>query len=114
MAVYTEKAGRVTTVVLDRREARNAVDPRTARGLAAAFDAFEQDDGADVAVFWGAHGTFCAGYDLKGLAARGEGEPLAGDNFDDARSRGPMGPTRLELTKPVIAAVSGPAVAGGM
>jgi enoyl-CoA hydratase len=113
MSIYTEQTGRVTTVVLDRPNARNAVTPDMARELAAAFEAFERDESADVAVFWGAHGSFCAGYDLKALAERSR---IAEHDFpeDGGIALGPMGPTRLELTKPVIAAVAGPAVAGGM
>jgi len=93
----------VTTVVLDRPAARNAVDGDTAEAFADAFRAFDADDGAAVAVLWGAGGTFCAGADLKLMSNRTEPD---GD--------GPMGPTRLELSKPVIAAVAGHAVAGGL
>ena len=70
-AVRVETSGRVTTVILDRPDVRNAVDPETGRKLVDAFLAFEHDDEADVAVFWGAHGAFCAGGDLKHLAASG-------------------------------------------
>lgn len=114
--VRVERRDAVTTVILDRPEARNAVDRPTADALVEAFLAFEKDDAQKVAVLWGAGGAFCAGADLKGVAA-GRGnrvtridpehlDPLAGD--------GPMGPTRMRLTKPVIAAVAGPAVAGGL
>jgi enoyl-CoA hydratase len=106
-AVRVEHAGPVTTVVLDRPEVRNAVDGPTAQLLADAFRAFEADDDAAVAVLWGAGGTFCAGADLKGL---GEGRA----NRIEADGDGPMGPTRLALSKPVIAAVAGHAVAGGL
>ncbi len=102
-SVRCERRGAVTTVVLDRPAARNAVDGPTAEALAAAFRAFEADDGAAVAVLWGAGGTFCAGADLKQMSNRTEPD---GD--------GPMGPTRLVLSKPVIAAVAGHAVAGGL
>jgi enoyl-CoA hydratase/carnithine racemase len=95
--------GPVTTVVLDRPEARNAVDRATADALAAAFRAFDADEKAAVAVLWGAGGTFCAGADLKAMDNR-----VGGDG--DA----PLGPSRLELSKPVIAAVAGHAVAGGL
>ncbi|MBP2406339.1 Carnitinyl-CoA dehydratase [Streptomyces netropsis] len=106
-AVRTERRGPVTTVVLSRPAVRNAVDGPTARELADAFRAFEADDGARVAVLWGEGGTFCAGADLKALGtARGNRVAPDGD--------GPMGPTRLRLSKPVIAAVSGHAVAGGL
>ena len=107
MSVTIERDGSVWTVVLDRREVRNAVDRQTAQALADAFEAFDADEQARVAVFWGAGGDFCAGADLKALA-RGEGNRL------EPTGRGPMGPTRMELDKPVIAAVSGHAVAGGL
>lgn len=111
--VRSERNGFVTTVILDRPHVRNAVDRPTAEALANAFLTFERDPEARVAVLWGAGGTFCAGADLKGVA-EGRGnrtlppvdDPLAGD--------GPMGPTRMQLSKPVIAAVSGHAVAGGL
>jgi enoyl-CoA hydratase len=107
MSVRIERAGPVTTVVLDRPEARNAVNRETAKALAEAFRAFEADAEARVAVLWGDHGTFCAGADLKatatGLTLRREPE---GD--------GPMGPSRLRLSKPTIAAIAGYAVAGGL
>lgn len=107
MTVRTERLGPVTTVVLSRPEVRNAVDGPTAAALAAAFRAFEADGSARVAVLWGEGGTFSAGADLKAIAA-GHGNRVApaGD--------GPMGPTRMRLSKPVIAAVSGHAVAGGL
>ena len=104
-AVTTERNGPVWTVILDRPEARNAVDGPTAHALADAFESFASDDSAAVAVLWGAGGTFCAGADLKAMT-----NPLDTDMSADA----PMGPSRLQLSKPVIAAVSGHAVAGGM
>ena len=107
MAVRVERSGPVTTVVLDRPEVRNAVDRPTAEALADAFRAFEADDGALAGVLWGAGGTFCAGADLKALAG---GEP----NRIEPEGDGPMGPSRMQLSKPVIAAVSGHAVAGGL
>ncbi|MCA2201914.1 crotonase/enoyl-CoA hydratase family protein [Streptomyces griseoincarnatus] len=107
MPVRTERRGAVTTVVLSRPEARNAVDGPTAAELADAFRAFEEDDEARVAVVWGEGGTFCAGADLKAL-----GTERANRVTEDGD--GPMGPTRLRLSKPVIAAVSGHAVAGGL
>jgi enoyl-CoA hydratase len=117
MPVRSEKAGPVTIVILDRPEVRNAVDAAHAEALCDAFLAFEADEGASVAVFWGAGGSFCAGADLKAVASGG-GVSATGLRFPDdpaaATPRGPMGPTRLGLSKPVIAAVAGPAVAGGM
>ncbi|MFC8406195.1 crotonase/enoyl-CoA hydratase family protein [Streptomyces griseoincarnatus] len=107
MPVRTERRGAVTTVVLSRPEARNAVDGPTAAELAGVFRAFEADDEARVAVLWGEGGTFCAGADLKAL-----GTERANRVTEDGD--GPMGPTRLRLSKPVIAAVSGHAVAGGL
>lgn len=121
MTVYTEKFERVTLVTLDRPQVRNAVDAATALALHAAFVAFEHDDTADVAVFHGANGHFCAGWDLQAGAALLEGgatpDALAGQlDFlaSDAEPLAPMGPSRLVLTKPVVAAISGAAVAGGM
>ncbi|WP_405102308.1 crotonase/enoyl-CoA hydratase family protein [Micromonospora sp. NBC_01412] len=107
MGVRVERAGAVTTVILDRPAARNAVDGPTARALADAFRAFEADPEAAVAVLWGAGGTFCAGADLKAI-----GTPSG--NRVEPDGDGPMGPTRMRLSKPVIAAISGYAVAGGL
>src|SRR5213594_606262 len=104
--VRRETNGPVTTIILDRPERRNAVDPPTAEALRVAFRAFDQDRTARVAVLWGAGGTFCAGYDLKAFAA-------APRRLSRAYGEGPMGPTRMRLGKPVIAAVAGYAVAGG-
>ena len=107
MPVRLERKGPVTTVVLSRPEVRNAVDGPTAGELVAAFREFEADDAARVAVLWGEGGTFCAGADLKAMGgSRGNRVAEDGD--------GPMGPTRLRLSKPVIAAVAGHAVAGGL
>ncbi|MEV8593768.1 crotonase/enoyl-CoA hydratase family protein [Streptomyces sp. NPDC052012] len=107
MPVRIEHRGPVTTVVLSRPEVRNAVDGPTAAELADAFRAFEADDEARVAVLWGEGGTFCAGADLKALGTE-RGNRVAEDGD------GPMGPTRMRLSKPVIAAVAGHAVAGGL
>ena len=104
--VRRETSGAVTTIILDRPERRNAVDPPTAVALRAAFREFERDREARIAVLWGAHGTFCAGYDLKALAT---GPRRLARAYGD----GPMGPSRMRLGKPVIAAVAGYAVAGG-
>jgi len=106
-SVRTDKAPPVTTVVLSRPEVRNAVDRPTAEALAAAFVAFDADASAQVGVLWGDHGTFCAGADLKAVA-RGAANRVAPEGD------GPMGPTRMRLGKPVIAALSGHAVAGGL
>ncbi len=115
MTVTVERSGPVTTVVHARPEARNAMDPASANALVEAFLAFDRDPDQHVAVLWGAGGAFCAGFDLK-YAATGSRKPVDWLDFPDSGPppRGPMGPTRLELTKPVIAAVAGPAVAGGM
>lgn len=106
-SVRVERNGAVTTVILDRPAARNAVDGPTAAALYEAFDAFDHDADAAVAVLWGAGGTFCAGADLKAF-----GSPQQNRVAPDGS--GPMGPTRMTLSKPVIAAVSGYAVAGGL
>ncbi|KMW58039.1 Enoyl-CoA hydratase [Candidatus Rhodobacter oscarellae] len=122
MAVRIEKEGPVWTVINDRFDAaRNAVDPEHAELLHDAFLEFDATEAAQVAVFWGAGGAFCAGWDLKYAASLGdparfteEIAPLDFPEGDGAAPRGPMGPSRLQLSKPVIAAVEGPAVAGGM
>ena len=107
MTIHYAVEGAVATVTIDRPERRNAVDREHAEELAAAFRRFDADDRLSVAVLTGAGGVFCAGADLKGVA-EGRGNRMAPDGD------GPMGPTRLELTKPVIAAIEGPAVAGGL
>jgi len=117
--VRSEKLGPVTVVTLDQPEVRNAVDENAAQALYEAFQAFDTDDEAKVAVFHGADGHFCAGWDLQ-TAARMSADDLARRleqlewRSDEPQPRGPMGPSRLMLSKPVIAAVSGAAVAGGM
>ncbi|NDH61792.1 MAG: crotonase/enoyl-CoA hydratase family protein [Alphaproteobacteria bacterium] len=107
--VSVEKEGPITIVSIDRfAQARNAVDPETASLLRDAFLAFDADDGQSVAILTGRGGTFCAGYDLKIAASRD------GVSLQDPEGPGPMGPTRHLLSKPVIAAVEGYAVAGGL
>lgn len=107
MTVHYENRARVAIITIDRPEVRNAVDPATASALADAFRRFESDDAADVGILTGASGTFCAGADLKAVASgvRRDFGPEAD---------GPMGPTRMMLDKPVIAAIEGYAVAGGL
>ena len=105
--IRTEREGPVTLVILDRPAAKNAVDRSTAEALADAFRAFDADDGARVGILYGDHGTFCAGADLKAMAS-GNANRVAYDGD------GPMGPSRMVLGKPVIAAIAGHAVAGGL
>ncbi len=105
--VRVQRDGPVTTVILDRPQRRNAVDGPSAAALADAFRAFDADPAASVAVLWGAGGTFCAGADLHAVGGPA-GNRVAADGD------GPMGPTRMRLSKPVIAAIAGHAVAGGL
>jgi enoyl-CoA hydratase len=107
MTVRVERNGPVTTVILDRPQVRNAVNGPTAAALAEAFADFDADPDASVAVLFGAGGTFCAGADLKVMGSQ-DGNVVRPD------AAGPMGPTRMELSKPVIAAICGHAVAGGL
>ena len=109
MTLRYELHGRVAVVTIDRPEVRNAVNVPTARALAAAFRRFDADEDASVAVLTGEGGYFCAGADLKAVAA-GEDRDFSLDEGAD----GPMGPTRMQLQKPVIAAIEGHAVAGGL
>ena len=109
MSVRVERAGAVTTVILDRPEVRNAVDRPTARALAEALRAFEADDAAQVAVLTGSGGAFCAGADLGAVAEGGERA-----NLLDIEGDAPMGPSRMQLSKPLIVAIEGHAVAGGL
>jgi enoyl-CoA hydratase len=121
--VRVEKESSVWTIIHSRfDEARNAMDPESADALVAAFKEFDLDKSASVAVLWGEGGAFCAGWDLKFASTlsdrdtfrRDVVEGLAFPTGSNNPPRGPLGPTRLELSKPVIAAVEGPAVAGGM
>jgi enoyl-CoA hydratase len=122
MTVRIEKNGAVWTVIHDRPEARNAMDPASADALTTAFLEFDADETASVAVLWGAGGAFCAGWDLKYVSSLDTDYPLGELDIPPAAPRGnggeiprgPLGPSRLELDKPVIAAIEGPAVAGGM
>src|SRR5438552_11425316 len=117
MAVRIEKSGSVWTVIHSRPEARNAMDAASADALVAAFEQFDRDVGANVAVFWGEGGAFCAGWDLKSVSGLDQADPVGRLDFPKGGGkapRGPLGPSRMELSKPVIAAVEGPAVAGGM
>lgn len=107
MSTRYEQDGLVATVTIDRPEVRNAVNPATAESLVACFERFAKDEAVSVAVLTGAGGNFCAGFDLKALA-REEGNRL------QETGPGPMGPTRMTLGKPVIAAIEGYAVAGGL
>ena len=107
MGINVEKHGPVTTVILNRPGVRNAVDRETAQALADAFREFNEDEEALVGVLYGDHGTFCAGADLKAIAS-GLG------NRVDPEGDGPMGPSRMLLNKPVVAAIAGHAVAGGL
>ena len=105
--VRIDHDGPVTIVTIDRPDVRNAVDRATAEGLADAFRRFDGDDERDVAILTGAGGAFCAGADLKAITSGGGNRAAPGGD-------GPMGPTRMLLDKPVIAAVEGHAVAGGL
>src|SRR5437867_6652051 len=119
MTVRIEKKGRVWTVIHSRPQARNAMDPESADALVEAFTTFDRDADAAVAVLWGEGGAFCAGWDLKYCGSLVEDPTLIHEidyPLEDRLRipRGPLGPSRLELDKPVIAAVAGPAGAGGM
>ena len=121
MAVHIDKQGDVWTIIRDRYDARNAMNPEDADATNQAFLDFDASD-AKVAVFWGKDGAFCAGWDLKYASTMTDADKFQKDLVQDLAfpigaseaPRGPMGPSRLELNKPVIAAVEGPAVAGGM
>src|SRR5436309_7767971 len=109
--LLVERDGHVTVVSINRPHCRNAVDGATARKLYDAFLAFDADDAASVAVFTGTNGHFCTGADLKAVAA---GDPNKKREIGGHDSIAPMGPSRLRLSKPAIAAIEGFAVAGGM
>lgn len=108
MTINTERKDSIYIVTIDRPERRNAVDWPTAQALYTAFAEFENDESLNVAILTGADGNFCAGADLQAIAA-GEERPLG-----ELDKIGPMGPTRMNLSKPVIAAIDGYAVAGGL
>ena len=122
MTIEIEKSGTVWTIIHNRPAARNAMDPDSADALTEAFLRFDADEQARVAVLYGAGGAFCAGWDLKYVSSLQQDHPLGELDIPPASARGngaeiprgPLGPTRLELDKPVIAAIAGPAVAGGM
>ncbi|MDJ0613135.1 MAG: crotonase/enoyl-CoA hydratase family protein [Rhizobiaceae bacterium] len=116
MPTRIEKQGPVWTIIHSRPEARNAMDPEHAKALYEAFLEFDRDETALVAVFWGEGGCFCAGWDLKRASDISHPDSMKDYDFGDEGEpkMAPMGPSRLDLSKPVIAAVSGPAVAGGM
>jgi len=108
--VRVEKSGPVTTVIIDSQRTRNAVDRPTALALADAFRDFEADDSSRVGVLFGDHGTFCSGADMKAITSRQDSRVNRLQPVGD----GPMGPSRMLLSKPVIAAIAGHAVAGGL
>jgi enoyl-CoA hydratase len=112
MEVAMETNGKVCTVIIDRPDVKNAVDRKAADKLTDAFRAFDANDSLKVAVLWGAGGTFCAGADLHAVSKFSEG--VANRLDTDISKDGPMGPSRMHLSKPVIAAISGYAVAGGL
>ncbi len=107
MPILIEKKYPIYTIIIDNPGVKNAVDGRSAKELANAFRKFDQDDKAEVGILWGSNGTFCSGANLKAII-KGYGNQI------DKKGDGPMGPTRLILSKPVIAAVAGYAVAGGL
>jgi enoyl-CoA hydratase len=107
MPIKVEIEYPIYTIIINNPEVKNAVDGKTAKELADAFRSFENDNDALVAVLWGSNGTFCSGANLKAIAA-GEGNRI------NPEGDGPMGPTRMSLSKPVIAAIAGYAVAGGL
>ncbi len=111
-SVRSERSGQILTVILDRPHVRNAVDDQTAQELVNAFTELEADNSLSAGVFWGNGGSFCAGADLKAVANGQRSLPI--EAAESLEQPGPMGPSRMVLSKPVIAAVSGFAVAGGL
>ena len=121
MTVKVDRSDRVGVVTISRPQARNAVNPETAQALFDSFMALEADAGIDAMILTGADGAFCAGFDLKTAADGSAAGWIAAVNIPDDWTDpvaqpipGPMGPSRLMLSKPVVAAIEGPAVAGGM
>lgn len=112
MDVLTEKNGNIWTIIINRPAAKNSVNGDTAKLLADAFREFDKDESAAVGVLWGSGGCFCAGADLKAVSGKSDATPNPMQT--DMSKDGPMGPSRMHLSKPVIAAVSGFAVAGGL
>ena len=119
MTVRIEKSEHIWTIIHSRPEARNGMDPISAQELTDAFLEFDSNPNARVAVFWGEGGAFCAGWDLKFAASLSDPQKFANEidtlNFPEGSGptpRGPLGPSRLELSKPVIGAIEGPAVGG--
>ena len=116
MSIRIEKDGPVWTIIHSRHEAKNAMDPQSAVDLFEAFQAFDKDQSAYVGVFWGEGGAFCSGWDLKYASTLSGLDALDPHDFPDkgVPPMALMGPSRLNLSKPIIAAIAGPAVAGGM
>ena len=112
--VQTERLNKSFVITLNRPEARNAVDSATAKLLADAFKEFDEDDSLRVAIFHGANGAFCAGADLKQVSQENLGTPILEGSLDRMDARAPMGPSYMRPSKPVIGAIAGFAVAGGL